>query len=92
MNPLVLAVGINLLFLIFRILYVLLYPVDLSPEEAQYWDWSRRLDLSYYSKPPMVAYLNALSTAVLGNTELGALGRELLCSPRSSQTSLWELP
>lgn len=62
---------INLLILLFRILYVLYYPIDLSPEEAQYWDWSRELDLSYYSKPPMVAYMNFLSTNILGNTEIG---------------------
>jgi len=61
----------NGLFFLFRVLYVLYYPIDLSPEEAQYWDWSRHLDLSYYSKPPMVAYMNALSTALLGDTELG---------------------
>jgi len=71
MSPFTAALLINLLFAIFRVFYILLYPVDLSPEEAQYWDWSRELDLSYYSKPPMVAYLNALSTALLGNTEIG---------------------
>ncbi len=65
------AVLINLFFFIFRVLYVLYYPIDLSPEEAQYWDWSRELDLSYYSKPPMVAYLNAVTTYLFGNTELG---------------------
>ncbi|NPB07369.1 MAG: glycosyltransferase family 39 protein [Aquificae bacterium] len=65
------ALLLNLFFFFFRIFYVLYYPIDLSPEEAQYWDWSRELDLSYYSKPPMVAYMNALSTALLGNTEIG---------------------
>ena len=62
---------INLFLATLRVLYVLFYPIDLSPEEAQYWDWSRHLDLSYYSKPPMVAYMNFLSTHLLGNTELG---------------------
>ncbi len=42
----------------------------LEAEEAQYWDWSRRLDWSYYSKGPMVAYLIALSTRLGGTTEL----------------------
>ncbi len=65
------AILVNLAFVIFRILYIIFYPIDLSPEEAQYWDWSRELDLSYYSKPPMVAYLNFISTHILGNTELG---------------------
>lgn len=35
---------------------------NLAPDEAHYWAWSRRLDWSYYSKGPMVAYLIALST------------------------------
>jgi Dolichyl-phosphate-mannose-protein mannosyltransferase len=32
-------------------------PLDLAPDEAHYFDWSRHLDLSYYSKGPLVAYL-----------------------------------
>ncbi len=43
-------------------------PVDLSGDEAQYWDWSRNLDLSYYSKGPMVAYLIRASCSFLGET------------------------
>ena len=42
---------------------------DLSPDEAHYWSWSRRLDWSYYSKGPMVAYLIALSTRLGGDSE-----------------------
>ncbi len=42
----------------------------LEAEEAQYWDWSRHLDWSYYSKGPLVAYLIALSTRLGGHTEL----------------------
>ncbi|MCS7171347.1 MAG: glycosyltransferase family 39 protein [Aquificaceae bacterium] len=60
----------NLALTVFRILYVLFYPLDLTPEEAQYWDWSRHLDLSYYSKPPMVAYMNYAATKILGVSEL----------------------
>ncbi len=61
---------INLTLALARVIYILKTPLDLSPEEAQYWDWSRHLDLSYYSKPPMVAYLNFITTHLLGNTEL----------------------
>ncbi|HID65961.1 MAG TPA: glycosyltransferase family 39 protein [Aquificaceae bacterium] len=71
---------INTAFLIFRVLYVLLYPIDLSPEEAQYWDWSRHPDISYYSKPPMVAYMNFISTSILGNTEIGVRINAILLS------------
>jgi 4-amino-4-deoxy-L-arabinose transferase-like glycosyltransferase len=41
----------------------------LAADEAHYWEWSRRLDWSYYSKGPMVAYLIALSTRLGGDTE-----------------------
>ena len=44
--------------------------LELSPDEAHYWEWSRRLDWSYYSKGPFVAYLIALSTALGGSSEL----------------------
>ncbi|MFQ3651517.1 MAG: glycosyltransferase family 39 protein [Gemmataceae bacterium] len=40
--------------------------LDLSPDEAHYWDWSRHLDWSYYSKGPLVAWIIAASTALLG--------------------------
>lgn len=42
-------------------------PIDLSGDEAHYWDWSRHLDLSYYSKGPLVAYLIRASCAVFGD-------------------------
>ncbi len=41
----------------------------LSGDEAHYWEWSRHLDWSYYSKGPMVAYLIAASTRLGGHTE-----------------------
>ena len=64
-----LFLGINVFILLLRFVYIFISPFDLSPEEAQYWDWSRHLDLSYYSKPPLIAYLNWLSTHIFGNTE-----------------------
>ena len=42
-------------------------PIDLSGDEAHYWDWSRNLDISYYSKGPLVAYLIRASCAVFGD-------------------------
>jgi 4-amino-4-deoxy-L-arabinose transferase-like glycosyltransferase len=43
-------------------------PIDLSGDEAQYWDWSRQLEPSYYSKGPAVAYIIRASTDLFGNT------------------------
>lgn len=45
--------------------------LGLSPDEAQYWDWSRTLQWSYYSKGPLIAVINALGSSFLGPTELG---------------------
>ncbi|MFN3229266.1 MAG: ArnT family glycosyltransferase [Asticcacaulis sp.] len=44
-------------------------PLELYPDEAQYWLWSRTLDFGYYSKPPMIAWLIAATTAIGGNGE-----------------------
>jgi 4-amino-4-deoxy-L-arabinose transferase-like glycosyltransferase len=49
-----------------RLGYLYIVPLDLGPDESYYWDWSRKLDLGYYSKPPMIAWINALSTGLLG--------------------------
>ena len=43
--------------------------VDLDIEEAQYWDWSRHLAFGYFSKPPLIAWINALSGFACGSTE-----------------------
>jgi membrane-associated phospholipid phosphatase len=56
---------------LFRIYYIQYGPLDLSPDEAQYWDWSRRLDMSYYSKGPMIAYLIFFGTSLFGDTVFG---------------------
>ncbi|HAK87563.1 MAG TPA: hypothetical protein DHV16_02945 [Nitrospiraceae bacterium] len=56
---------------IFRIYYILHGPLDLGPDEAHYWEWSRRLDLSYYSKGPMIAYLIYIGTSIFGDTVFG---------------------
>ena len=49
--------------------FVLLTPFCLVGDEAQYWDWSRRPALGYYSKPPLIAYIVAGFVAVGGNKE-----------------------
>ncbi|MDR7129910.1 4-amino-4-deoxy-L-arabinose transferase-like glycosyltransferase [Algoriphagus sp. 4150] len=54
-----------------KILFTLRPEIDLFTEEAQYWLWSQNMAWHYYSKPPLIAVLNYLSTAILGNTELG---------------------
>ena len=56
---------------LFRVYYILHGPLDLGPDEAHYWEWARRLDLSYYSKGPMTAYLIYAGTSIFGDTVFG---------------------
>ncbi len=44
---------------------------NLYTDEAQYWDWSRTLQLSYYSKGPLIAYVIRFWTKIFGSTEPG---------------------
>lgn len=44
-------------------------PLELYPDEAQYWLWSLKLAAGYFSKPPMIAWLIAATTAIGGNGE-----------------------
>ncbi len=69
---------------LFRIYFILHAPIDLSPDEAHYWEWSRRLDLSYYSKGPMIAYLIAFSTWIFGDNPFGVRILAVVCSLLSS--------
>src|SRR5690606_34067323 len=64
-----------------RAAYVLwLCPYDLIEDEAHYWEWSRRLDWSYYSKGPGVALLIAAATELLGASAGGVRLPAGLCS------------
>lgn len=68
-NPHTTVLIISLLALtLFRYYYLATGPIGLGPDEAHYWEWSRRLDLSYYSKGPVIAYLIAASTWLMGDT------------------------
>ncbi len=54
-----------------RFIFLVVSPLELSPDEAYYWDWSRSLSWGYYSKPPMVAWLIKLATSLLPVSEIG---------------------
>jgi hypothetical protein len=54
---------------VFRLFYCTWLPM--LPDETYYFQWSRHLDASYFSKGPAVAYTIALGTALFGDTPLG---------------------
>ncbi|MDH3394392.1 MAG: glycosyltransferase family 39 protein, partial [Desulfobulbaceae bacterium] len=50
---------------LWRLFFIVFAPMDLAPDEAYYWDWSRYPALGYYSKPPFIAWINIASSALL---------------------------
>jgi 4-amino-4-deoxy-L-arabinose transferase-like glycosyltransferase len=52
-----------------RLIALFRTPLELYPDEAQYWLWSRIPAFGYYSKPPMVAWAIWASTAFGGDAE-----------------------
>ncbi len=46
-------------------------PLNLYADEAQYWRWGQTLEWGYYSKPPMIAWVLHVMTAVFGDTPFG---------------------
>jgi hypothetical protein len=45
--------------------------IELSEDEAYQWIWSKHLALSYYSKPPLIAYTQFLGTHLWGDNQFG---------------------
>jgi hypothetical protein len=85
------AVGLSVLFILLRLAAVRLSPLQLYPDEAQYWLWSRQLDFGYFTKPPLIAWL-IRATTLWGDAEPmvrlsspllhGAAGLFLFCAAR----------
>ncbi len=70
-RPVAIFFTVLIFLLIGRLYYISYGPLELSGDEAHYWEWSRRPDLSYYSKGPLIAYLIGITSSIGGNTELG---------------------
>ena len=89
--------------LAFRMIYLGVFPLGLTMDEAYYWDWGRRLAWGYYSKPPLIGWMYALGEALGGGERLlrsfaalfgvGALASLYLLgrSIFSPRTGLWAL-
>ncbi len=60
-----------ILLVVLRWLYLAGGTIQLSEDEAYQWLWSKHPDLSYYSKPPLIAYSHWLSTHLWGDTAFG---------------------
>lgn len=64
------TLGLVAIVTLLRIVYLVWFcPYTLVEDEAHYWEWSRRLDLSYYSKGPGIAWTIAASVRTFGDIE-----------------------
>lgn len=52
-----------------RVAVLILSPLDLYPDEAQYWWWAQNPDWGYFSKPPLIGWIIWLTTAFFGDAE-----------------------
>jgi len=59
------------LLLLARLIYIGTKLIQLSEDEAYQWLWSKHLAISYYSKPPLIAYTQFLGTSLWGDTAFG---------------------
>ena len=59
------------LLLFARWAYIASGTIQLVEDEAYQWVWSKYLALSYYSKPPLIAYTQFLSTSLWGDNAFG---------------------
>lgn len=64
-----------------RLLAALHVAPELFFDEAQYWDWAQSLAWGYYSKPPLLAWLIALTTGLGGDSESAVRAASLLLYP-----------
>ncbi len=50
-----------------RTLVLVVTPLELGVDEAQYWLWSQNFDFGYYTKPPMTSWIIAITHGLFGH-------------------------
>src|SRR5437660_12923871 len=60
------AVLLTLALTLARLVALFRTPLELYPDEAQYWLWSRSLAFGYFSKPPLLPWIIAATTSLFG--------------------------
>jgi len=70
--------------MVWRFLAILGSGATLYVDEAQYWTWAQHPAWGYFSKPPGIALLIGLSTALFGDGLLGVKALAMLCYPAAA--------
>ena len=74
--------------LVGRLWYIGSERIELSEDEAYQWVWSKHLALSYFSKPPLIAYVQWLGTHVFGDRSFGVRFFSPVCAAVGSFAAL----
>ena len=72
------------LLTLYRVGVILHLGIDPYVDEAYYWGWAQQPDFGYYSKPPLVAWLIAASTAAFGKNLIALKLPSLLLYPATA--------
>lgn len=67
--------------LVLRLIYLPFFcaAFDLAGDESYYWEWGRRPDWGYFSKPPMIGWLMGVVGVLTNHAEWGIRLASLLC-------------
>lgn len=82
-QPLLLLVWLAVI-LAYRIWVIPRLGISLYVDEAQYWTWAKAPDWGYFSKPPVIGWLIAVSTWLFGNGILPVKLPSLVLYPATS--------
>ncbi len=85
-----LRLGYVIIVLVFtlRLIYLGSGSIELSEDEAYQWLWSKHLALSYFSKPPLIAYAQWVGTQLFGDTAFGVRFFSPVCGAIGSIVTL----
>lgn len=64
-----LALAIVAAITLARVVVLVVSPLELYPDEAQYWWWAQTPDLGYFSKPPLIAWIIRATASLFGDSE-----------------------
>ena len=64
-----LAFGVIAAVTIVRFAHLILTPIPLGFDEAQYWSWGQSFEFGYFSKPPLIAWVIMALTGLFGDSE-----------------------
>lgn len=88
-KPVIWAVAIIFISTFARLWFLGTGQLNLVQDESQYWDWTRHMQLTYYSKGPLIAWIIGLWTSVFGNTEFGVRFGSVVGSLLTQMVLFW---